>query len=262
MELRGAVAVVTGASAGIGRATAWALAGAGARVAMAARRAERLEELRGEIEARGGEALAVRCDVTEVADLEGLRDAVMERWGRVDALVNNAGVPGSGPLADASLEEAERVIAVNYLGVVRATRVFLPILLDQGSGHVVNVASVAGRFGLPGASVYSSTKHAVVGFSESLHFEVEPRGVRVTALNPGFVRTEGFPQRGLPGIVVMRPERVARAVLRVLRSGKAPEATVPGWYKPLEMFRLATPPLYRWGLRMADRVRRRLPDEG
>lgn len=253
MELRGAVAVVTGASSGFGELTSRLLAKEGASVVLAARRVERLESLAAEIEGRGGRALAVRCDVTEVADLQGLRDRVDEAFGRCDVLINNAGIPGGGRFEDLSLEQIERVIRVNLLGVLFCTKAFLPMILEQRGGHIVNVASLAGRYATPGASVYSASKHAVVAFSEALYYELAPRGILVTSVNPGFAATEGFPQGRLPSALVMPAEKVARAIVDVVRKGKAPEVSVPRGMGAWEAFRVLTPPLYRWGVRQASK---------
>lgn len=248
MDLRGAVAVVTGASSGIGEATALLLARAGARVVLAARRLERLEALADRIAARGGEALPVRCDVTVLADLEELAARTDEAYGRCDVLVNNAGIPDGGPFRTLSAERIERVVRVNVLGVMLGTHVFLPTMLERRRGHIVNVASLAGRFATPGSSVYGATKHAVVGFSESLYHELRPFGILVTAVNPGFTRTEGFPQEGIPRPLVMRPERVARVIVDVIRRGRAPEVSVPRALAAAQVFRVLTPPVYRWGV--------------
>jgi short-subunit dehydrogenase len=228
VELRGAVAVVTGASAGYGKLTSKMLAKEGAAVVLAARRADRLEALAAEIEGQGGRTLAVQCDVTEVADLQGLHDRVDETFGRCDVLINNAGIPGGGRFEDLSLEQIERVIRVNLLGVVLCTRVFLPMMLDRAVGHIVNVGSLAGRYAGPGASVYSASKHGVVAFSESLNFTTAPRNVLVTAVNPGFSRTEGFTGRG-PWVVRVSPARVARVIVQVIQRGIAPEVSIPRW---------------------------------
>ncbi|HKZ75741.1 MAG TPA: SDR family oxidoreductase, partial [Actinomycetota bacterium] len=193
MELRNAVVVITGASSGIGEATAIAFAKRGAKVVVAARRLERLESLSDRIERAGGRALAVPVDVTNRDELAALPTVVAEAFGTADVLVNNAGIPGGGRFDELSYEQIERIVRVNVLGVMNGTRVFLPGMLKRGRGHVVNVASLAGRFAPPGTSVYTATKHAVVAFSEALNYETEPRGVLVTSVNPGFVRTEGFP---------------------------------------------------------------------
>ena len=251
MDLRGAVAVVTGASSGFGELTSRMLAKEGAAVVLAARRADRLEALAAEIEGRGGRALAVRCDVTEVADLQGLRDRVDEAFGRCDVLINNAGIPGGGRFEDLSLEQIEQVIRVNLLGVLVCTKVFLPMMLDRQRGHIVNVGSLAGRYAAPGASVYSASKHGVVAFSEALYYELAPRGILVTSVNPGFAATEGFPQGRLPSALVMRADRVARVIVDVIKEGRAPEVSVPRGMSLWQAFRVLTPPLYRWGVRTA-----------
>ncbi len=251
MDLRGAVAVVTGASSGFGELTAKLLAKEGASVVLAARRVERLEALAAEIEGRGGRALAVKCDVTEIADLQGLRDRVDEAFGRCDVLINNAGIPGGGRFEDLSLEQIERVIRVNLLGVLFGTKAFLPMMLDRRRGHIVNVASLAGRYATPGASVYSASKHGVVAFSEALYYELGPRGILVTSVNPGFAATEGFPQGRLPSALVMPADKVARAIVEVVKEGKGPEVSVPRGMSLWQAFRVLTPPLYRWGVRKA-----------
>jgi short-subunit dehydrogenase len=246
VTLEGKVSVVTGASAGIGEATARAFAREGAVVVLSARREERLREIAGEL---GESASWVRCDVTRLDDLEGLRDTVKARHGRCDVLVNNAGVPGGGPLEQLSLDQIRTVTETNYVSVVVATKLFLPMLIGS-KGHVVNVASVAGRFALPGASAYTAAKHAVVAFSEALYYELEPRKVTVTVVNPGLVETEGFPHDKLKRDPRFRPfvmsaDRIANTIVDVVRRRKGPEVTVPGWLAPLQAFRVLTPPLYR-----------------
>jgi uncharacterized protein len=256
MELRGRVVVVTGASAGIGQATAVAFAKRGAKVVLAARRLDRLEELATRIERAGGRALAMKLDVTDHEQLERLPGIVKEAYGPTDVLVNNAGVPGGGRFDDLTYEQIERIVRVNLLAVIEGTRAFLPGMRRRGRGHIVNVASLAGRFAAPSASVYSATKHGVVAFSESLHYEVEPDGVLVTSVNPGFVATEGFPQRDLDHRLVMDADRVAEAIVRIVRRGIAPEYSIPRWAASLQAFRVLTPPLYRWGMRRVRRTGR------
>lgn len=254
MDLRGAVAVITGASAGIGRATAWALAGKGAHVVVAARRQARLEELAQEIERRGGQALAVPCDVSRREEVDALRERVEEVFGRCDVLVNNAGIPGGGPFDQLTMDQIEAVVRTNLLGVLYGTKAFLPMMLAAGRGHVVNVASLAGRYAVPGAAVYSATKHGVVAFSEALHFELEDRGILVTTVNPGLVHTEGFPHRDARdrfGVPVMGPMRVADVIVEVVERGRAPEVSVPRVLGAMQAVRVLAPPVYRWGVRRA-----------
>jgi short-subunit dehydrogenase len=254
MELRDANVVVTGASSGIGEATAIAFARRGARVVLVARRKDRLEDLAARIEGAGGRAIAWTCDVTDLAKVEKLPGLVKELTGRpVDVLVNNAGIAGGGSFLELSHDRIDEVVRVNLLAVMHVTRVFLPGMLARGSGHVVNVASLAGRFAAPGAAVYTATKHGVVAFSESLDVTTRRRGVLVTAVNPGFVPTEGFPSSGRPGLLTLTPERVADAIVKVVRENVSPEYSVPRWAAAFQAFRILTPPLYRWGMGVADR---------
>ncbi len=248
MDLRSAVVVVTGASAGFGELASVRFARGGARVALAARRLPRLEAIAAWIERHGGQALPVRCDVTDVDALEALRDRVLEVYGRCDVLVNNAGVPGAGTFEGQSEADVERVLRTNLAGVIQATRLFLPGMLERGRGHVVNVASLAGRFAIPGAAVYGATKHAVIAFGEALHHEVAPRGVSVTSVNPGLSRTEGFPQEGIPSALLVDPDRVARLIVDVVRRERAPEVSIPRGLAPFQAFRVLTPRLYRRGV--------------
>ena len=188
-----------------------------------------------------------------------MRDRVLDAFGRCDVLVNNAGIAGTGrfELQDAGF--VERLIRTNLLGVVLTTKAFVPTMLEAGRGHVVNVASIAGRIATPGLAVYGATKHAVVAFSEALNYETERRNVLVTSVNPGFVDTEGFPQADLPDWVVLKMRTVTDAIVKVVRDEIAPEYSIPRWLSPLQLFRVATPPLYRWGIRRVRRTRRTTP---
>lgn len=249
MRLKGAVVVVTGASSGIGEATAVGFARHGAKVVLAARRLDRLEELADRIQRAGGTAIAVRCDVTDPDRVAALPKVVAEAFGPCDVLVNNAGIPGGGAFTELTYEQIEHVVRVNVLGVMYGTRAFLPGMQKRGHGHIVNVASLAGRFAAPGAAVYTASKHAVVAFGESLSYEARDHNVLVTSVNPGFVATEGFPQGHLPDRIVMKVDRVAGAIVKVVRDDIAPEYSLPRWLGPLQAFRVLTPPLYRWGVR-------------
>jgi NADP-dependent 3-hydroxy acid dehydrogenase YdfG len=251
VELRGKVVVVTGASAGIGEATAVAFAKRGAKVVLAARRRERLESLADRIERAGGTVFVLPCDVTDVDQVQRLPGVVEHAFGPADVLVNNAGIPGGGELPTLTFQQIETVVRVNLLGVLFGTRAFLPGMLARGRGHVVNMASLTGRFAAPGASVYSATKHAVVAFSEALNYDTETRGVLVTTVNPAFVITEGFPRAEVPPAILLEAGRVGEAVVRVVRKEIAPEYSIPRWVSPFQVFRVLTPTLYRWGVRRA-----------
>jgi NADP-dependent 3-hydroxy acid dehydrogenase YdfG len=187
--LDGKVALVTGASSGIGEATALALAKAGAKVAIAARRADRLATLARSIEAVGGSALEIVADVTRPGDIERMIDAVVKNFARLDILVNNAGVMLLSPVAEASTDDWRRMIELNLIALMETTKAALP-QLKTSKGHIVNVSSLAGRVANPGASGYAATKFGVVAFSESLRREVYADKVRVTLIEPGMVATE------------------------------------------------------------------------
>jgi NADP-dependent 3-hydroxy acid dehydrogenase YdfG len=184
------VAVVTGASSGIGEATARALAGEGFAVALAARREERINELAEEISGGGGRALAIPTDVGDPDAAAALISTTKAELGSVDVLINNAGVMLLGPLLGADLEHWQRMVHVNLLGLIYCTHHALPIMQEQGGGHIVNVSSVAGRVARLGSGVYNATKWGVGAFSESLRQEALNYGVRVTIVEPGYVDTE------------------------------------------------------------------------
>lgn len=188
-SLAGKVALVTGASSGIGEATAAALAAAGAKVAVAARRIDRLATLASRIDKAGGTALAVAADIAKGGDVTAMVDKVVSEWDRLDILVNNAGVMLLAPAAEADLDDWRRMIELNLIGLMATTKAALPHL-KAAKGHIVNVSSVAGRVANPGASGYAATKFGVVAFSESLRREVYADKVRVTVIEPGLVRTE------------------------------------------------------------------------
>jgi NADP-dependent 3-hydroxy acid dehydrogenase YdfG len=187
--LAGKVALVTGASSGIGEATALALVGAGAKVAVAARRAHRLEQLAARIESDGGAVLRLETDVTRAGEVATMVDEAAAHWGRLDILVNNAGQMLLSPLAEARADDLRHMVELNLIALMEITRLALPHL-KASKGHIVNVASVAGRVANPGSSGYAATKFGVVGFSESVRREVYADKVRVTVVEPGMVLTE------------------------------------------------------------------------
>ena len=190
-NIQGKVAIVTGASSGIGESMARHLAARGAKVVLAARRTDRLDQVVAEIREAGGEAVAIATDVSKRADLEKLAAATVEAFGRIDVLVNNAGVMPLSPIEKLKVDEWDRTIDVNIKGVLYGIAAVLPRMQAQGSGHILNVASIAGiKVFTPIGTVYSATKHAVRAISEGLRVEVGNSGVRVTIVSPGAVDSE------------------------------------------------------------------------
>ncbi|MEQ8840604.1 MAG: SDR family NAD(P)-dependent oxidoreductase [Acidimicrobiales bacterium] len=190
-EIAGKVAVVTGGASGIGRATAVALAAEGARVVLADIEQPPLDEVVAEIDAAGGVAIGVICDVSSWESVDALRAACDEAYGPADIVMNNAGVAGGGPLSSIEISAWEWTLGVNLWGVIHGVKAFLPAMLERGSGHIVNTASIAGHLTSTGMGAYNTSKHAVSGFTETLQQEMVEgaTGVGVTCLCPGFVAT-------------------------------------------------------------------------
>ena len=190
-DLSDSVALVTGASSGIGNATAKALAAEGASVALAARREDELETLADQIDSDGGETLVVPTDVTDETQVEEMIARTHEKFGRLDILVNNAGVMLLERVEDASPENFRQMAEVNLLGLMNTTHAALPIMQEQGEGHIVNLSSVAGRKAMAGGSAYNATKFGVNGFTEALRQEMAGENmIRTTLIEPGYVDTE------------------------------------------------------------------------
>jgi NADP-dependent 3-hydroxy acid dehydrogenase YdfG len=189
-KLEGKVAIITGASAGIGEATAIALAESGAKVVLVARRGNRLEALVQKITAAGGEALAIVADITDDTQLPIIVDKTKSTFGEIDILVNNAGIALTGKIADADPTDWRRMIELNLIALMNLTHVVLPVFQAQGSGHIVNVSSVAGRTVRLGIGGYNVSKWGVNAFSEALRLEVSAQNIRVTVIEPGMVNTE------------------------------------------------------------------------
>jgi len=184
------VAIITGASSGIGEATALALAAQGAQVVVVARRGDRLEKVAQQISETGGKALQIIADVTDEAQVRQMVDKAQAELGRVDILVNNAGVMLLGPIDGADTEDWRRMINLNLLGLMYATHAVLPLMKAQGEGHIINISSVAGRTASANVGVYNATKWGVGAFSEALRQEVHKDKIRVTVIEPGIVATE------------------------------------------------------------------------
>lgn len=189
-NIEGKVVVITGASSGLGEATARHLSEQGATVVLGARRVDRIEALARAITDRGGRALALATDVTKAEEVQALVDAAVEAFGRVDVLLNNAGLMPHSPLERRKIEDWDRTIDVNLKGVLYGIAAALPHMIAQKAGHIVNVSSVAGHKVGPGGAVYSATKTAVRVLSEGLRQEVKPYNIRTTIISPGAVATE------------------------------------------------------------------------
>ena len=188
--VEGKVIVITGASSGLGEAAARHLSAQGASLALGARRAGRIEALAAELTAGGGKALAVTTDVTHSDQVKRLVDTAVERYGHVDVMINNAGLMPHSPLERLKLDDWNRMIDVNVKGVLYGIAAALPHMIPRKSGHIVNVASVAGHVVRPGGAVYSATKTAVRVISEGLRQEVKPHNIRTTVISPGAVASE------------------------------------------------------------------------
>ncbi len=209
-DLSGRVVAITGASSGIGEATALACVRAGAAVALAARRADRLDDLVSRIEGDGGRAVAIGTDVGDEQQARAFVQRAHDELGGLDALVNNAGVMLLGPIEGADTEGWRRMVDANVYGVLYCTHAALPLMRAAGGGHVVNVSSVAGRVAGAGSGVYNLTKFGVVAFSEALRQETLDAGIRVTVLEPGYVTTElqGHNTERVQGAIAKRFEGI------------------------------------------------------
>ncbi len=221
MELQDKVAVVTGASSGLGRAFSIALVQKGAQVYGLARRAERLNALRDEL---GPRFHPIACDVTRPNDVEAAFQRVIRDAGRLDILINNAGLGKMGPVDELSLEDWDVQMNTNLRGVFLCTRAAVPQMKKQNAetgfgGHIINIASVAGLIGNPNLSAYNATKFGVRGFSEALMKELRDHGIKVTCVYPGSVATEFFDVSGMRGADrPVTPEQVAQTILHILET--------------------------------------------
>ncbi|GIW18111.1 SDR family oxidoreductase [Tepidiforma sp.] len=227
-NLQDRVAVVTGASRGLGTYIAKELAGAGCHVVLAARTAPALESLAEEIRGMGRRALAVACDVADADSRRSLVSAAQAEFGRIDILVNNAGIEVTAHFEDQDDEELDRIIRVNLIAAMQLTRLVLPGMLERKRGHIVNIASLAGKVPVPYSSPYSASKAGLIAFTEGIRMEFRKRGVSASAICPGFVaeagmyadweRQTGAKATFLAGTV--KPERVARDVVKAIRKDR------------------------------------------
>jgi NADP-dependent 3-hydroxy acid dehydrogenase YdfG len=189
-NIEGKIVVITGASSGLGEATARNLSEQGAVVVLGARRIDRINALAKELADNGGKALALQTDVTQSAQVKKLVEAAVEQYGRIDVMINNAGLMPHSPLDRLKIDDWDRMIDVNIKGVLYGIAAALPYMQKQKSGHIINVSSVAGHKVRPASAVYAATKHAVLALSEGLRQEVKPYNIRTTVISPGAIDTE------------------------------------------------------------------------
>ncbi|MFZ1043697.1 MAG: SDR family oxidoreductase [Anaerolineales bacterium] len=198
------VIIITGASSGIGAATARRLARENVCLTLAARRADRLQGVASDVEKLGSEALILPTDVTKRADIHHMVQSTLDRWGRIDVLLNDAGISYDEPLVDLEPDKIRNEVQVNLIALIECTQAVLPVMLKQKSGHIINVASIEGLIATPGSSVYCATKFGVFGFSDSLRRQLRGSGIHVSAFCPGYTPSEITPR--LKAVVEGRPD--------------------------------------------------------
>jgi short-subunit dehydrogenase len=231
MDFKNKVVLITGASSGIGKETAMQFAKKGAHVVIVARRKQKLEELSHDLKKLTATILFFECDVSDKFQVERMSKLVLEKFGSIDILVNNAGFAIYGSFSDLTVEEVESQMATNYFGMIYCTKNFLPTMIAKKSGHIVNVASVAASFGLPGIASYCASKFAMLGFSEGLKHELKSTGVEITVVSPIMVRTNFFDHPSFKKMPKYSPislsdATVAKAILRAANSSRL-EIIVP-----------------------------------
>ena len=232
MSFKDKIVVITGASSGIGKATAIEFASKGSKLALVARRKEKLEELEQLLIKFNIEILVCPCDISDKAQVKQMTQKVLDKFNKIDILVNNAGFAIYGTVSDLSIEEIESQMQTNYLGMIYCTKNFLPVFQKQNSGHIVNVASVAASFGLPGIASYCASKYAMLGFSEGLKHELKGTKIGITVVSPIIVRTNFFDHESFSKMpkyspTSLNPKTVAKAILAASESSRL-EIIVPG----------------------------------
>ena len=235
------VVVITGASSGIGSDLAEYLGGFGAHLALVARRADKLTELAGRCATAGADTLVLPADVCSRSEMEGVRDAVIGKWGRADIVIGNAGIGGLNPADRFDLDIHRQTVEVNVLGLAYTVIPFIPSMLERGSGQLVGVSSLAGFRGLPKAASYSSTKSAQAVFMESLRVDLKPRGIFCSSIHPGFVTTPMTDHDDFPMPFTISVRKSSELISRALMRRKSVY-------------------LYPWQMRLATWFNRRLPN--
>ena len=242
MDFKNKVVVITGASSGIGEATAIKFAKKHANVVLVARRKEKLLEVEKKISNFSGTTLICQCDVSNKEQVELMSKKVLETFGRIDILVNNAGFVIYGKVSELSIEEIVAQMETNYFGMIYCTKAFLPHMLEQHSGHIVNIASVGASFGVPGIASYCATKYAMLGFSEGLRHELDGTGIGLTVVSPIMVRTPLFDHPSFEKFskfstgISLSSENVAKAIIKASNSSNLeivvpPVARAGIWFK-------------------------------
>ncbi len=259
IQLKGKVVLITGASSGFGEDAAKLFAQEGASVVLAARRIERMQAEVARIHAQGGEAMATPVDVTNRADIANMVKSVLENYGRVDILFNNAGFGRLDWLENLAPErDIETQIAVNLTGLIEVTRAVLPFMIAQRSGHIINMSSVAGWIGIPMYSIYAATKFGVRGFTDSLRREVSAYGIHVSGIYPGPAATEFGQHTGQsapslfqkPSWVTMSSKYVAQRVVEVAKHPRR-RLIIPWWIRPVLWVDDRMPWLVDWMMNIA-----------
>jgi len=231
VDFKNKIVVITGASSGIGRETAIQFAKKGAQIILVARRKQKLEELEKELQKFNVSTMVCQCDVSDKSQVKEMSQTVLEKFDSVDILVNNAGFAIYGSVSNLTIDDIESQMATNYFGMIYCIKNFLPSMLKKKSGHIVNVASVAASFGLPGIASYCASKFAMLGFSEGLKHELKDTGVGITVVSPIMVRTDFFDHPSFEKMPKYSPtslssKTVAKTILRAANSPRL-EIIVP-----------------------------------
>ena len=249
------VVIITGASSGIGAASARLFARSGYRVVLAARRVEKLEALDKEITVEGGEAIAISVDVGKIDAIQEMVNKTLSAYGRIDVLVNNAGFGRTKWLEELDpVTDIAAQVQVNLLGSIQSARAVLPIMIKQESGHIINVASLAGYIASPTYSVYAATKFGLRGFTDALRREVGVLGIKVSAIYPGAVKTEfashmqAERKTGIttPEALQLTPEKVGQAILKIANGRRSKYVVIPGISRLGLWFEMLFPRLNDW----------------
>ena len=231
MNFKNKLVIITGGSSGIGAAAAEQFARKGANIVLISRRKEKLDKIEKKLLKYKVKIQAIQCDVSKKSEVKNMSNFVLENFNKIDILVNNAGFAIYGSVNDLSIEEIEAQMLTNYFGMIYCIKNFLPKMLEQGYGHIINVASVAGSFGLPGIASYCASKFAMLGFSEGLKHELKGTKIGVTVVSPIMVKTNFFDHPSFKKMpkyspTSLSPETVAKAVIKAANSSRL-EITVP-----------------------------------